>query len=45
MLIMTPYVLAALLGIGFVAIFIELFVPAAGLIGAAGVITMIVSTV
>jgi membrane-bound serine protease (ClpP class) len=45
MLIMTTYVLAALLGIGFVAIFIELFVPAAGLIGAAGVITMIVSTV
>ncbi len=42
---MALWALIALLGVGFVAIFIELFVPAAGLIGAAGVITMIVSTV
>ena len=42
---MTLWVLATLFSIGFVAIFIELFVPAAGLIGAAGVITMILSTV
>jgi len=42
---MTLAVPVALLGIGFVAIFIELFVPAAGVIGAAGVITMIVSAV
>ncbi len=39
------WVYIALLGIGFIAIFIELFVPAAGVIGAAGIICMIVATV
>jgi membrane-bound serine protease (ClpP class) len=42
---MALWVLISLLGIGFVAIFIELFVPAAGLIGAAGIISMITATV
>jgi len=31
--------------VGFVALFIELFVPAAGMIGAAGIICMIIGTV
>jgi membrane-bound serine protease (ClpP class) len=31
--------------IGFIALFLELFVPAAGIIGAAGIICMIVATV
>jgi membrane-bound serine protease (ClpP class) len=42
---MALWVLIALLGVGFVAIFIELFVPAAGLIAAAGIISMITATV
>jgi membrane-bound serine protease (ClpP class) len=42
---MALWVPIALTGIGFVAIFLELFVPAAGVIGAAGIISMIVATV
>jgi len=42
---MALWVLISLLGVGFVAIFLELFVPAAGLIGASGIISMITATV
>jgi membrane-bound serine protease (ClpP class) len=42
---MALWIPIALTGIGFVAIFLELFVPAAGVIGAAGIISMIVATV
>jgi membrane-bound ClpP family serine protease len=42
MLIWIPVLLFIL---GFVALFLELFVPAAGLIGAAGIVCMIVGTV
>ena len=42
---MDLWVPITLTGIGFVAIFLELFVPAAGVIGAAGIISMIVATV
>jgi membrane-bound serine protease (ClpP class) len=42
---MTFWVPILLFVIGFVALFLELFVPAAGIIGAAGIISMIVATV
>jgi membrane-bound serine protease (ClpP class) len=42
---MALWVPITLTAIGFVAIFLELFVPAAGVIGAAGIISMIVATV
>lgn len=42
---MTFWVPVLLFVIGFVALFLELFVPAAGVIGAAGIISMIVATV
>lgn len=42
---MNIWVSLALLIIGFIAIFIELFVPAAGAIGALGILCLIVSTI
>ncbi len=42
---MTFWVPVLLFVLGFVALFLELFVPAAGVIGASGIICMIVATV
>ena len=42
---MDPWIPVLLFVIGFIALFLELFVPAAGVIGGAGIICMIIGTV
>jgi membrane-bound serine protease (ClpP class) len=44
-MLMSLWILLLLFIVGFIALFVELFVPAAGAIGAAGIICMIVATV
>ena len=42
---MDPWIPVLLFVVGFIALFLELFVPAAGVIGGAGIICMIIGTV